>query len=260
MPNAFSVNADFILKTMVQTDKKRLEVCLAPDLFDYIRTGAPFITVVVDILRATSSICAAFENGAEKIVPVSSLSELEDYRKKGYLVAAERGGLKPDFADMGNSPFDFTVPEIKGRSLVISTTNGTRAIDKARDKGTVVIGSFINVNAVAKWIGEQDTNAVVLCAGWERNFCLEDLFFAGSLIESMLIYRDYSLEDDGCQAALDIWKAGKENPLEYVKKTMHWKRLASLGLDDAMEYIFSLNTSGVIPVLNENKKAIINVS
>ena len=89
------------------------------------------IVVIIDILRASSAICTAFANGAASIIPVADVGEAREYKSKGYLVAAERDGFVLDFADFGNSPFNFTREKVEGKTIVYSTTNGTGIINQA---------------------------------------------------------------------------------------------------------------------------------
>ncbi|MDB2697813.1 2-phosphosulfolactate phosphatase, partial [Crocinitomicaceae bacterium] len=112
-------------------EKKFVEVCFTPQDYDYFK-GRFEIVVVIDVLRATSAICSAFNNGVNSIIPVSTIEEALEYKQKGYLVGAERGGeIVPGF-DFGNSPYSYMRPELKGKDIVLSTTNGTRAINIAK--------------------------------------------------------------------------------------------------------------------------------
>ena len=114
------------------------------------------LVVIIDILRATSAICSAFANGVKSIIPVESIGEARDYKNRGYLVAAERDGIILDFADFGNSPFNFTRDKIEGKTIVYSTTNGTGIIKLASSAAYIVIGSFLNITALTRWLLEKD--------------------------------------------------------------------------------------------------------
>lgn len=100
---------------------KRIEVALVPQLYSLSHPREPFIVVLIDILRATTSVCAALHNGVRAIIPVATLEEARVYKERGFMVAAEREGIKPDFADMGNSAFNFMTPQVVGREIVYST-------------------------------------------------------------------------------------------------------------------------------------------
>ena len=110
--------------------KRKLETCFSPALYqpdEHMNS----VVVIIDILRASSAICTAFANGAAAILPVADASEAREYKSRGYLVAAERDGFVLDFADFGNSPFNFTRERVEGKTIVYSTTNGTGIINQA---------------------------------------------------------------------------------------------------------------------------------
>ena len=115
-----------------------VEICFSPKLYEYRLTKDNFIVVIVDILRATTSIC----------------EKAREYKEKGYIVACERDGKVLDFADVGNSPSDFLKDSFRGKTIAYSTTNGTKAINMASDADEIVIGSFNNLTSIANWLAE----------------------------------------------------------------------------------------------------------
>jgi 2-phosphosulfolactate phosphatase len=216
-------------------------------------TRENFVVVIVDILRATTSICTAFKNGVKSLIPVPSIEEAKEYKKKGYIVASEKDGKVLDFADFGNSAFDFTVENVKDKVVAYCTTNGTKAINLAKDADQVAMGSFINLRALSDWLIEQDKNVVILCSGWKNKFNLEDSVFAGVLVENLIDSGRFDPDCDSAQAALDLWKTAETDLLGFIEKAAHRHRLKKLGLDDVLEYSFTLNTSDVVPVLKDGK-------
>ena len=128
--------------------RPRVEVCFTPNLFPLHMEDIYQTVVVIDVLRATSAICTAFHYGIDKIIPVSTLDEAIEYRQKGYLVAAERKGKVVSGFDYGNSPFTYMNGDLKGKTLVLTTTNGTKAINVAKKVKHLVIGSLINLDAL----------------------------------------------------------------------------------------------------------------
>ncbi|PLW93525.1 MAG: 2-phosphosulfolactate phosphatase [Marinilabiliales bacterium] len=228
--------------------KNSIEVCFSPALFEHILTCGSFSVVVVDVLRATTSICSAFENGVDRIIPVASAEEAFSYKEKGYLIAAEKNGIKLDFADFGNSPDNFMQDSVRGRTIVYNTTNGTQTIKMVSDHKPVVIASFSNLSVVAEFIAKQKQNVVILCAGWKHKFNLEDSLFAGALTASLLQYDNMYMNCDSSQAAVDMWSVAKDNPLAYIQKAMHRERLRKLKLDSILEYCFTPDTSRAVPV------------
>src|SRR5436190_1063896 len=139
--------------------KRNIEVCSSPLLFD-LYDHSDSIVVVIDILRASSSMCVALEHGAEKIIPVIEVDVAKKYKEKGYLIAAERDGEMIEGFDFGNSPFSFMTNELKGKSIALTTTNGTHAIHVAREAHQVVIGSFLNLDVLCEWLSRQDNDVL----------------------------------------------------------------------------------------------------
>lgn len=165
--------------------KRDLEACLSPAMSDLF-LNSESIVVVIDTLRATSAICNALENGATTLIPVGTVEEAKKMKEEGFLVAAERDGLVLDFADFGNSPFNFTAERVQGKSIVYSTTNGTYTIETASAGYMVVIGSFLNISALVSWLKKQDRDVLLLCAGWKGKINIEDSLFAGALANRLI--------------------------------------------------------------------------
>jgi len=230
-----------------------IEVCFSPKLFENIQTTSGFVTVVVDILRATTSICAAIACGAKSVIPVSTLEEAKEFKQQGFAVAAERDGLRLDFADFGNSAFDFMKNDVAGLDIVFSTTNGTVAMEMAKSSDAVVLGAFINLSALANFLIKTNKNIVILCSGWKNMFCLEDSIFAGALIEKLTEKQEYDIQCDSALASVDLWKTAKSDLLGYIQKAAHRKRLKMLGVDDVLEYCFTLDAVDAVPVLKDGK-------
>ncbi len=206
-------------------EKRKLETCFSPALYepeDHLNS----IVVIIDILRATSAICTAFENGASSIIPVADIHEARAYKSRGYLVAAERDGYVLDFADFGNSPFNFTREKVEGRTIVYSTTNGTGIINMASSAGTIVIGSFLNISALAGWITGQEKNVVLFCAGWKNRFNLEDAICSGAIAERLMKNSLYSTICDSTLAAIDLWSLAKNDLPGYIEKVAQRTRFA----------------------------------
>jgi 2-phosphosulfolactate phosphatase len=227
-----------------------VEVCFSPKLFSEILTKENYIVILVDILRATTSICTAFQNGVHSIIPVATLEEAKLLKEKGFLVASEQDGKKLDFADFGNSAFSFTKERIAGKTLVYCTTNGTRALETAKSAQQIVMGSFLNLSSLAEWISDKEKNIVILCSGWKNKFCLEDTIFAGALTERLLQTPRFTVHCDSAQAAMDLWNLAKKDVLGYLEKAAHRHRLKKLGLDDVIPYSFVPDQTDVVPVFN----------
>jgi 2-phosphosulfolactate phosphatase len=235
----------------MNTGQKKVEVCLTPSVFPEFRNDEA-IVVVVDVLRATSAIITAFMHGVRRIIPVATLEEAKAYKDKGYLVAAERDGIVRDFADFGNSPYNFQKEMIRNREIVYSTTNGTQCIMMARHSHRVLIGGYLNLKALADYIIDEQRDLLILCAGWKNKFNLEDTLFAGALAEMVLNNPDYFTICDSALASIDLWSMAQPDMMHYIEKAAQRHRLKKNGLDDVIEYCHTLDLTTIIPVLNEN--------
>lgn len=231
----------------MEYDQKRVEVCFSPAVFDCFQNPEA-VVVVVDVLRATSAICAAFMNGVESIIPVGTVNEAKEYKEKGYLVAAERDGIVLDFADFGNSPYNFTQERVKGKTIVYSTTNGTQAVQLASPCYAVAVGSFLNLTAISNWIINQNRDVIILCAGWKNRFSLEDTVLAGAIAENVLEHPSYSTVCDSTLASIDLWNLAQPDILGYIKKAAQRSRLRKNGLDDVIGFCHTPDLTNIIPV------------
>jgi 2-phosphosulfolactate phosphatase len=231
--------------------KNKIEVCFTPAVYHTFHDDEA-IVIVVDILRATSAICTAFMNGVRKIIPVATLEEAKAYKQKGYMVAAERDGIVRDFADFGNSPYNFTHDKINNKEIVYSTTNGTNTIMIASKSNKVLIGSYLNFTALVNYIVKSQRDIIILCAGWKEKFNLEDTLFAGALAEEVLKSGLYKSICDSTLASIDLWNVANKDLIAYIDKVAQRNRLKINGLDDVIEYCHTFDLTDKIPVLFEN--------
>ncbi len=227
--------------------KRNLEVCLTPALL-HLHDFTESIVVVIDIFRATSSICYGIENGAEAIIPVATIEACESYRHSEFLLAAERNGEVVNGFDFGNSPFSYTEDKVKGHTVVLTTTNGTHAINMSRGASRIVIGSFLNLAALCSWLDTQPNHVLLLCSGWKDKVNLEDTLFAGGVVHH-LKNSGYVLDDAGI-ASEDLYNLAKDDLNTYLKKTSHSERLKSLGIEEDIAFCLRVNITSSIPVLD----------
>jgi 2-phosphosulfolactate phosphatase len=230
----------------------KLEVCLTPALIP-LYSVEEYIVVIIDIFRATSSICYGIDNGAEAIIPVSEVEECAAYREMGlsYLLAAERNGEVVSGFDFGNSPFSYTKEIVAGKTVVLTTTNGTHALHLSRKAKKVVIGSFLNLTALSNWLKTQNENILLVCAGWKNNFNLEDTVFAGAVIEQLKGHQ--FVLDDPAIAANDLYQIAKNDLPAYLAKTSHSERLKKLGIKKDIAFCLHVDITTSIPVLKGEK-------
>lgn len=233
---------------MPNRNKTRVEVCFSPSQYHLYKQEFD-IVVVIDVLRATSAICAGLENGIHAIIPVSSVDEALALKKKGIPAAAERDGQVVEGFDFGNSPYSFMNPELKGKTVALTTTNGTKAIQLASDMPTVVIGALSNLDALCAWLIQQEKNVMILCSGWKDKFNLEDTICAGAIADSLISSKKYAAEEDSTIAAKFISRSAKENIFSFLKASSHRKRLKRLNLNEDVKYCLTPNTVTAIPYL-----------
>ena len=226
-----------------------IEVVLSPVLYDGRNIKDNHATVAVDVLRATSAICAAFTAGVEEIVPLDSLEPLPHYRQMGYTLAAERNGVKFYGATCGNSPTAYLTMDLKGQRLAYSTTNGTVSILRAVDSERLFVGSFPNICALAsRLVAINAHDVVVLCSGWKGDPSLEDTVFAGALIEKL---RHTGAElhpvNDAAMMAEALWNEAKEDIYAYCLKATHVQRLLGLGCEADVRWSMTPDTCALVP-------------
>tara|TARA_B100001287_G_scaffold150032_1_gene126300 strand:+ start:10797 stop:11519 length:723 start_codon:yes stop_codon:yes gene_type:complete len=229
----------------------RVEVCFTPNLFP-LHIEDFQVVVVIDVLRATSAICTAFHYGIKKIIPVSTLEEAIDYRDKGYHVAAERKGEIVSGFDYGNSPFTYMNNNLKGETLVLTTTNGTKAINAAKNVEHLLIGSLINLDAICNYLIKLNKNVLLLGSGWQNKFCLEDSICAGAIAEQLILSRCFISENDSSIAAKYLYLSAKDNYFGYLKASSHRKRLKKLNLNRDIKYCLTPNQTNVVPIREDN--------
>ncbi|HLK96844.1 MAG TPA: 2-phosphosulfolactate phosphatase [Hymenobacter sp.] len=235
---------------------KTLDICLSPELLPlYDLKGR--VAVVVDVLRATSSIVTALAQGVTHLVPVSELDDCRALATEGYLTAAERDGRQVEGVDLGNSPFGYLdgAVAVRGRAVAITTTNGTRALQLSQAADVVAVGAFLNLAAIAEFLRQQNKDVVVVCAGWKGKFCLEDTLYGGALAARLASHFDTS-SSDAALAALDLWQAAEPDVAAYLLKSTHVRRLNSLEAHKDMEFCVRPDVYDIVPLFREGRIAL----
>ena len=227
---------------------KTIDVCLTPDLMHQYSV-ADRTVVVVDIFRATSCMVTALANGVASITPFANLDDCRAMKAQGYDTAGERDGKKVEGFDHGNSPFEYMVEEMKGRQLAFTTTNGTQAIARSLGAREIIIGSFLNLSAVAKHIMKSDNNVLIVCAGWKGKFNMEDTLFAGALVD--LTEGGIEPECDAPRAAKHLYLTARNDMKSFLATASHVKRLAKLNVIKDIEFCLTLDVYNVVPILRE---------
>src|SRR6187397_3003301 len=190
--------------------------------------------VIIDVLRATSTIATALFNGAKAVIPVDSVSRCIEIGKQIHgITAGERDGKVAEGLVHGNSPFEYPRDFIAGKTLVLTTTNGTKLLHMAIKKGAteIVTGSFPNLSAVCDYLVSQKKSVVLACAAWKDRINLEDTLFAGAVISR--VKEHFSINCDSSQIAESVWCEGRQDPFEFIKSknASHFHRLSGFGLE-----------------------------
>src|SRR5690606_30795274 len=163
----------------------------------------------------------------------------------------ERDGCVVEGFDFGNSPFSYTTEKIDGKTIVLTTTNGTRSIRLSMDAMEVVLGSFLNLTALCNWLTKQSESVVLVCAGWKDNFCLEDTLFAGAVVEKL--QHDYEIQDDGAAVSLALRHRAKGQFAVYLQESCRRERLNELNIEKAVDFCLKIDLIDTIPIRNERK-------
>ena len=186
------------------------------------------------------------------MVPLESLDKLESYRKKGYTLAAERGGKKVGDAECGNSPTEYLIMDLCGKRLAYSTTNGTVAILRAAEAGHTLIGCFSNLSALAESLAGEGRNVVLLCSGWIGSASIEDTLFCGALAEKLVSSRRFEPSDDATVMAMRLWRLAAADPYGFCSVATHVHRLQALGYDRDVRFALQSDTCTVVPHVVRN--------
>lgn len=228
---------------------KQIDVCLTPDLL-HLHDIENTIVVVADVFRATSCMVTAFAYGVNSIIPVATIEECQLYQERGYLAAAERNAKKVDGFELDNSPFTYMDERIRGANVAMTTTNGTLAITKSRSAVKVLVGSFLNLEAIARFLKTERYDVMVLCAGWKGRVNMEDTLFAGALVERLK--DSYAMAEDSAIMAWRLYNQGKDNLPSYLSSSSHIQRLQRLGIQKDINYCLQHDLYDVVPVLRGN--------
>jgi len=220
------------------------ETILSPALLPQYEMQGKLV-VVIDILRATSSICVGFHSGVLMFRPVSHPEQALALEQKGFVAAAERNGQKLDGFKLGNSPFDYLENDLQNKNVAITTTNGTRCLHLSYEAEEIIIGSFLNLKAVANYCSNKQLNVIAFCAGWKDKFNLEDTLFAGALATELS--ESFIIECDSTLAAMDLYNQAQNNLSDYIKKASHAQRFERLGIEKDIDFCMQSSLYNFVP-------------
>ncbi len=230
-----------------------LEVCSSPALLS-LSNLKESIVVIIDVLRATSTIATALYNGAAAVIPVASVEEcIRTGKKYKALTAGERDGQTAPGLQYGNSPFAFPRTLIEGKTLALTTTNGTRLLHQALEAKKIITGSFPNFSAVCQYLIQQQQPVILACAGWKDRVNIEDLLFAGAVAHR--VKDAFSIHCDTAFIAENLYRQYQNDLMSLVKQTSHYERLGRLGMQRDITYCFTFDVAPSLPVL-ENERLV----
>lgn len=238
----------------MQATKPILNTCLSPALLNlYDLKNA--VVVIIDVFRATSTIASVLKNGAKCIIPVDTVAKAISISKKIDAIAAgERDGQIAEGLQHGNSPLEYSKEFIEGKTLVLTTTNGTKLLQMALDNNadTIISGSFPNLSSVCKFLIEQNKNVVLGCAGWKDRVNIEDTLFAGAVISK--IKEHFTIHCDSSLTAELLYETNKHDIIGFAPKLTHYHRLVDrFGLIEDINFCLTPDVADVLVVYEDGK-------
>lgn len=211
--------------------------------------------VIIDVLRASSTIITALSNGARKVIPVADMSDAMKIAttmdQKDYLLCGEKNGQKIEGYHLGNSPAEYTPEVVSGKTLIFNTTNGTKAIKKASLANQIYVGTFLNQQSILEAIAEHDDEVILVCSGWQGRLSIEDTLFAGSLIHHLSGGQLPDTAKDGAKVAFGLYEKYKHDLLGTINKSDHAKRLAELVPNGDISFCCKVNEFNVLPGMRD---------
>jgi 2-phosphosulfolactate phosphatase len=229
--------------------KPNLFTCFSPALL-HLYDVTDSIVVIIDVLRATSTIATALYNGAASVIPVATVPRcIELGRELNGITAGERDGKIADGLSHGNSPFEYPREFVGKRVLVLTTTNGTKLLHMALDNGAeeIITGSFPNLSAVCDHLVARKKNVILGCAAWKDRVNIEDSLFAGAVIDR--IQDQFHIRCDSSRIAWNLYKTAQPDLFEFMKANdaSHYHRLSAFGLEMDIRYCLTPDGANVLP-------------
>ena len=233
--------------------KKKIEVCFTTTQFNNYNNLNSTV-VVVDLLRATTVISTAFECGVDAVIPVSTINTALSFKnKKNHIIAAERNTILVEGFNFGNSPYHYLNADVREKILVLTTTNGTKAIELAKNN-KIITASFVNLTAIINFLVKDKNDIIILCSGWKGFFNLEDSIFAGALSKKLLETNYFTTQSDSLYASIELYNSAKNDLFLYLGKSAYRKRNQSKEV--IRDTRFCLNpdiTSDIVPLLDNDR-------
>jgi 2-phosphosulfolactate phosphatase len=229
----------------------KIEVIFSPASVDELGMRGRNV-VIIDVLRASTTICTALRNGAREIIPTpdieSAIKISANLSSDSRLLGGERQGKKIDGFDLGNSPLEYTPEKVGGKTIIFTTTNGAGAVYKCRYASMALVGTFVNISSIVRTMVDIGGTWTILCSGREGTFSAEDATCAGMIISKVQTEVEVETDDAGLTAGI-LYKNFKRSILEMMKKSKHGEYLASIGFSEDLEFCAAIDTVPVIPTV-----------
>ena len=232
-----------------------IDIQLLPIKFDPLSISAHTVAVI-DVLRATSVIIHALSQGATEIIPVATieeaLSRITQFPEGTALLGGERESRKIEGFDLGNSPREYMNERVRGKKIILTTTNGTKAFHRVSSGREILATSFFNIGAIARHCLDMRTNLLIFPSGDEGRFSLEDVVCGGMLIDRMLEKGKgpFSLTD-ASQSALILYERFKENLVKALRLSTHGQDLIERGFEEDLSYCAQVDITNVVPIFRD---------
>src|SRR5699024_6156876 len=211
--------------------------------------------VIIDVLRASSTIATALDHGAKGVISVADMSDAskisQNLDSSYYLLCGEKDGVKIEGYDLGNSPLDYTSEAVESKTIILNTTNGTKAIKRSGLARQIVIGSFLNLQAIVEHLAATDVDVALVCAGWRGSRALEDLLCAGNIIADLANGEPQRAMQDGAKVAFGIYEKFGDDIEQVIRTSDYALRLQGVVSDKDLSYCCQRNSKEVLPVMKE---------
>ena len=217
------------------------------------------VAVVIDTLRATSTIITAMANGCSQVLPVEEVEQAMERKasmpESSTILGGERNALKVSGFDLGNSPLEYTAEVVSGKTLILTTSNGTQAISKAREASILYLGAMINGVTAASALLRAEKDVVLLCAGTHGYYSSDDILTAGYILYRLHRFGsniEIELDDLG-RAAMELYERAKDDLNAALKPSTHYQRLVEAGMEKDLEYCLKRDTVRILPVCRDGQ-------
>lgn len=242
----------------------RVDVALVPQEIEG-KNFEHITAIVIDVLRASTCIANAIANGCDGVIPTVSVEEAMDisraYSRDDYLLCGERKNEKIDGFDLGNSPLEFTEDRVKGKKLIMTTTNGTRAIRTAKTAPSVIIGGLWNISACCELAVTLGRDILIICAGQNGRYAMEDAICAGGFAERLGALTNAGIEEtDGCRTARLLYETVRDRLCQALSQSDHGRNLINAGFGEDVKVAARIDCVDVVPVFHEGHIVAMDIS